>query len=67
MSYSITGNSDSGACCPGLIEASLLILTFTLLILDSGACCPGLIEARGGVLLDWLPQFGFRGLLPWPH
>ena len=36
---------DSGACCPGLIEALMYSRRETSVRLDSGACCPGLIEA----------------------
>ena len=53
---------DSGACCPGLIEAPPPRMYCIDSLRDSGACCPGLIEAKSDPILHGDRYQGIPGL-----
>ena len=58
---------NSGAACPGLIEATQTVSISNVCGVNSGAACPGLIEADTAMLMDATLGSEFRGSLPRPH
>ena len=58
---------NTGAACPGLIEASAAAGSASAGDANTGAACPGLIEADGGGRGAERFIGEYRGSLPRPH